>query len=344
MKAEADINISERKKEILKEVVNSYIETAEPVGSRIIAKRSGLGLSSATIRNCMADLEDAGLLYQPHTSAGRLPTQDGLKFFVLHIMDKEPLSWGEQVAIEKEMLQEMDGFSQVLRKTAQLLASLTGYAAVVSAPSELEEQLDFIEFVKIKPHMILVVMVSASGTVRNQLIRTGRDISQRTLERFNQRMNELLQEASLAEIRDRIIQSMEEDKRIFENILSQLVPDGDHRRLNGTLYIDGKLNLLDEPEFSHIPRLRSLLEALEEKHLLLRLLDKCLAGDELQILIGTEVASSMNECGMVVAPYESNEHPVGSLGVLGPMRMNYPRVVSLVEYIAAILSSRCKEI
>ncbi len=344
MKMEADIKISERKKEILKEVVNSYIETAEPVGSRIIAKRSGLGLSSATIRNCMADLEDAGLLYQPHTSAGRLPTQDGLRFFVQNIMDKEPLSWGEQLAIEKEMLQEVDGFNEVLRRTAQLLASLTGYAAVVSAPSELEEQLDFIEFAKIRPHVILVVMVSASGTVRNQLIRTGRDIDQRTLERFNRRMNELLQEASLAEIRDKILQSMEEDKRVFENILTQLVPEKNQRRLSGTLYIDGKLNLLDEPEFSHIPKLRGLLEALEEKHLLLRLLDKCLAGDELQILIGTEVAAGINGCGMVVAPYEGNEHPVGSLGVLGPMRMNYPRVVSLVEYIAAILSSRCKEI
>ncbi len=340
---EAPVTISDRNKEILKEVVNSYIETAEPVGSRIIAKRSSLGLSSATIRNCMADLEDAGLLYQPHTSAGRLPTQEGLKFFVQYIMDKEPLSWGEQVAIEKEMLQEVDAFSEILRKTAQLLASLTGHAAIVSAPSELKEQLDFIEFVRIKPHMILAVIVSASGTVRNQLIRTGRDIAQRTLERFNQRMNELLREASLAEIRDKIIESMEEDRRIFENILSQLVPEENQRRLTGKLYIDGKLNLLDEPEFSHIPKLKGLLEALEEKHLLLRLLDKCLAGDEMQILIGTEVASSMNECGMVVAPYEGNEHPVGSLGVLGPMRMNYPRVVSLVEYIAAILSSRCKE-
>ncbi|RUM92878.1 MAG: heat-inducible transcription repressor HrcA [Thermodesulfatator sp.] len=291
----------------------------------------------------MADLEDEGLLFQPHTSAGRLPTQERLKFFVQHIMDKEPLSWGEQVAIEQEMLQEVDGFNEILGKTAQLLASLTGYAAIVSSPSELEEHLDFVEFVRIKPHLILVIMVSASGTVRNQLIRTRRDIRQQTLERFNQRMNELLKEASLAEIRDIIIESMEEDRRIFDNILSQLVPDESQRRLSGKLYIDGKLNLLDEPEFSHIPKLKNLLETLEEKHLLLKLLDKCLAGDEMQILIGTEVASNMTECGMVVAPYESNKHPVGSLGVLGPMRMNYPRVVSLVEYIAAILSSRCKE-
>ncbi|NPA95191.1 MAG: heat-inducible transcription repressor HrcA [Thermodesulfobacteria bacterium] len=335
-------SISERKKEILKQVVNSYIETAEPVGSRVIAKRSSLGLSSATIRNCMADLEDAGLLFQPHTSAGRLPTEEGLKFFVKNLMDKIPLSWGEQVAIEKEMLQEVEDFSDILKKAAQLLASLTGYTAVVSAPSELDERLEFIEFVNIKPGVILVVMVTVAGTVRNQLIRIKRDIPQSTLERFSAKMNRLLKDHTLGEIRQKLIEAMEEDKKLCENLLTQLVP-AEHRRLSGKLYIDGKLNLLDEPEFAHIPKIKSLLEALEEKHLLLRLLDKCLAGEELQIFIGKEVDYGVPECGMVVAPYEKEDHPVGSLGVLGPMRMNYPKVVSLVEYIAAILSSRAKE-
>ncbi len=336
------LSISERKKEILKQVVNSYIETAEPVGSRVIAKRSALGLSSATIRNCMADLEDAGLLFQPHTSAGRLPTEEGLKFFVKNLMDKIPLTWGEQVAIEKEMLQEVEDFSDILKKAAQLLASLTGYTAVVSAPSELDERLEFIEFVSIKPGVILVVMVTATGTVRNQLIKIKRDIPQATLERFSEKMNRLLREYTLGQIRQKLIEAMEEDRKLCENLLTQLVP-ADNRRLTGKLYIDGKLNLLDEPEFSHIPKIKSLLEALEEKHLLLRLLDRCLAGEELQIFIGKEVDYGVPECGMVVAPYEKEDHPVGTLGVLGPMRMNYPKVVSLVEYIAAILSSRAKE-
>ncbi len=336
-------SISERKKEILKHVVNSYIETAEPVGSRIIAKKSALGLSSATIRNCMADLEDAGLLFQPHTSAGRLPTEEGLKFFVKNLMKKVPLSWGEQVAIEKKILQEVDDFSDVLKKAAQLLASLTGYTAVVSAPSELDERLEFIEFVNIKPGLILVVMVTSSGTVRNQLIKTRRNIPQATLERFSSKMNRLFENYTLGQIREKLVQAMEEDRKLCENLLTQLVPSEGRKRLTGKLYIDGKLNLLDEPEFSHIPKIKSLLEALEEKHLLLRLLDKCLAGEELQIFIGKEVDSGVRECGMVVAPYEKEDQPVGSLGVLGPMRMNYPRVVSIVEYIASILSSRAKE-
>ena len=338
------LSISERKKEILKQVVNSYIETAEPVGSRIIAKRSSLGLSSATIRNCMADLEDAGLLFQPHTSAGRLPTEEGLKFFVKNLMDKVPLSWGEQVAIENEILQEAEDFSEILKKAAQLLASLTGYTAVVSAPSELDERLEFIEFTTIKQGVILVVMVTASGTVRNQLIRTRRDIGQSTLERFSRKMNRLLKQFTLGQIREKLIQDMEEDRRLCESLLVQLVPTDSSAPHTGRLYIDGKLNLLDEPEFSHIPKIKSLLEALEEKHLLLRLLDRCLAGQELQIFIGREVDSGVRECGMVVAPYEKEDQPVGTLGVLGPMRMNYPRVVSVVEYIAAIISSRAKEI
>ncbi len=337
------LTISERKKEILKQVVSSYIETAEPVGSRIIAKKSSLGLSSATIRNCMADLEDAGLLFQPHTSAGRLPTEEGLKFFVKNLMEKVPLSWGEQVAIEKEMLQDAEDFSDVLQKTAQLLASITGYTAVVSGPSELDEKLEFIEFVNIKPGVILVVMVTSGGTVRNQLIRTRREIPQKTLERFSVKMNSLLKRFTLGQIREQLIQAMEEDRRLCENLLTQLVPADSRKRITGKIYIDGKLNLLDEPEFSHIPKIKSLLEAIEEKHLLVRLLDRCLAGDELQIFIGKEVDSGVRECGMVVAPYEKEEHPVGTLGVLGPMRMNYPKVVSIVEYIAAILSSRAKE-
>ncbi len=337
------VSISDRKKEILKQVVNSYLETAEPVGSRVVAKRSNLGLSSATIRNCMADLEEEGLLFQPHTSAGRLPTEAGLKFFVQHLMEKAPLSWGEQVAIEKEMLKDLDDFSSVLKKAARLLASLTGYAAVVSAPSELDDRLEFIEFVGIKAGLILVVMVSTSGTVRNQLIKTNREISPETLERFSKMMNELIKDFTLAEIRDQLIESMQEDKRLFENLLLHIVPDSREKHLTGELYIDGKLNLLDEPEFAHVTKLRSLLEALEEKHLLLKLLERCLAGEELQIFIGKEVDSGMSSCGMVVAPYEKGDHPVGSLGVLGPMRMNYPRVVSIVEYIASILSSRAKE-
>ncbi len=338
------VSISDRKKEILKQVVASYIETAEPVGSRIIAKRSNLGLSSATIRNCMADLEEAGLLFQPHTSAGRLPTEEGLKYFVENLMDKVPLSWGEQVAIEKEMLQEVDDFSETLKKAAGLLAALTGYAAVVSSPNELNEKLKFIEFINIRPKVILVVMVTASGTIKNQLIKTKRDIKQATLERFSKKINGLIKDHTLQEIRQKLIESMQEDKRLFENLLVQIVPDTNEHQFRGELYIDGKLNLLDEPEFSHIPKLKSLLEALEEKHLLLKLLERCIVGDELKILIGSEVNTGVRECGMVVAPYEKEDQPVGSLGVLGPMRMNYPKVVSIVEYIAAILSDRVREI
>ncbi len=338
------VSISDRKKEILKQVVASYIETAEPVGSRVIAKRSNLGLSSATIRNCMADLEEAGLLFQPHTSAGRLPTEEGLKYFVEHLMDKVPLSWGEQVAIEKEMLQEVDDFSEILKKAAGLLATLTGYAAVVSSPNELNERLKFIEFINIRPKVILVVMVTPSGTIKNQLIRTKRDISQSTLERFSKKVNELIKDYTLQEIREQLIESMQEDKRLFESLLIQIVPDNSEQKLTGEIYVDGKLNLLDEPEFSHIPKLKSLLETLEEKHLLLKLLERCIVGDELKILIGSEVDTGVRECGMVVAPYEKEDQPVGSLGVLGPMRMNYPKVVSIVEYIAAILSDRIREI
>ncbi len=342
------MELSDRNKEILKQVVRSYIERAEPVGSRLVAKRSNLGLSPATIRNSMADLEEAGLLYQPHTAAGRMPTEEGLRFFVQNLLDKEPLSWGEQVAIEKEIMEGGDDFQEILKKTAQLLASLTGHTAVVSAPSGLKERLQFMELVKVQPRLLLLVMVSEHGHVRNQLIRLEHDIPKGVVERLSSKLHEFMDEGSLSEVRQRLITSMQKDREIFDGILDRLIPSVSRQEGGeldaGSIFIDGKFNLFDEPEFSDLQRLRSLLEALEEKHLLLRIIDRCLGDDGIQILIGSELDGNIKGCGMVVAPYEGEGEPVGGLGVLGPMRMNYGKIVSIVEYIAAILSSRCREL
>ena len=342
------MELSDRNKEILKQVVRSYIERAEPVGSRLVAKRSNLGLSPATIRNSMADLEEAGLLYQPHTAAGRMPTEEGLRFFVQNLLDKEPLSWGEQVAIEKEIMEGADDFQEILKKTAQLLASLTGHTAVVSAPSGLKERLQFMELVKVQPRLLLLVMVSEHGHVRNQLIRLEHDLPKGVVERLSAKLHEFMDQGSLSEVRERLIASMQKDREVFDGILDRLIPSVNRDEgavLDGSsIFIDGKFNLFDEPEFSDLQRLRGLLEALEEKHLLLRIIDRCLGEDGIQILIGSDLDSNIQGCGMVVAPYEGEGEPVGGLGVLGPMRMNYGKIVSIVEYIAAILSSRCREL
>ncbi len=342
------MELSERNREILKQVVQVYIESAEPVGSRTVAKRARLGLSPATIRNSMADLEEAGFLYQPHTAAGRMPTEEGLRFFVKHLLEKKPLSWGEQVSIEKEIMEEADGLQEVLKKTAQILASLTGHTAVVSAPSGIKERLQFMELVLLQPKLLLLVMVTEHGQVRNQLIRLEHEISRDVVERLSGKLQEFMEDGSLNQLRQKLIESMKRDRETFDGILDRVIPtirpDKPGTAQEEELFIQGKFNLMEEPEFADMKQLRNLLEALEEKHLLLRIIDRCLGDDGMQILIGSDIDSHIPGCGMVLAPYQGEGEPVGGLGVIGPMRMNYGKIVTLVEYIATILSSKCKEL
>ncbi len=336
--------LSERGRQILKAVVQDYIKTAEPVGSRKVAKRCGLGLSAATIRNAMADLEDLGLLCQPHTSAGRIPTEYGLRYYIDFLLDKEPLSWGEQVAIEKGLMDSSVDMSGILKRAVQILAKISGHAAIISAPRLRGEPIRHVEFVRVKAGLVLMICVLSSGLVQNRLISIEHDLDEQTLARLSSYLNAKLGSDGLDRARDGIVKDMEEDRRVFESLWEEIFSGRIEEADEGEIYIGGQVNLLDEPEFSNVDRMRALLRAFEEKELLLSLLDRCTGGQGIQIFIGSQgLDVGTIGCGLVLAPYLGPEEPIGSLGVVGPIRMNYARVMALVDYTAQVLSDRVNE-
>ncbi len=204
------------------------------------------------------------------------------------------------------------------------------------------------ELVLLQPKLLLLVMVTEHGQVRNQLIRLEHEISRDVVERLSGKLQEFMEDGSLNQLRQKLIESMKRDRETFDGILDRVIPtirpDKPGTAQEEELFIQGKFNLMEEPEFADMKQLRNLLEALEEKHLLLRIIDRCLGDDGMQILIGSDIDSHIPGCGMVLAPYQGEGEPVGGLGVIGPMRMNYGKIVTLVEYIATILSSKCKEL
>ena len=340
------IDLSERKNEILKTIVHAYINGAKPVGSKTVADKAGLGLSPATIRNAMADLEDIGLLFQPHSSAGRLPTERGLRYYVDFLLEKEDLSWGDQVALEKGLMFRSADLAATLKRAVQLLASFSGHVAVLSAPRLTCDYLIHLEFLRIRPGVILVISVSDTGMVQNRLVQTDYDIQEETLEQISQYLSKRLVHMCLEELRSVIIEELKEERRVFSLLLEDLLDQMKGTAGHGEVFIDGRLNLLDKPEFSNVSRIRAILQTLEEKKALLTLLDKCLDSRGVQIFIGSEgLGNEMPGCGLVLAPYagSSSGNPLGSLGVVGPIRMNYARVVSLVEYTAQVLGEKFKE-
>lgn len=338
------IDLSERSREILRTIIHAYINDAEPVGSRTVAKKAGLGLSPATIRNAMADLEDIGLLFQPHSSAGRLPTETGLRYYLDFLLEKEDLSRGDQVAIEKGLMFRSADLVMTLKRAVQLLASFSGHAAVVSAPRLTCDYLIHLEFLRIRPGLILVISVSDTGMVQNRLVRIDYDIPEEKLEQISQYLNSKLVHMCLEELRSEIIEELKEERRVFGVLLEDFLDQMKGPTEQGEVFIEGKLNLLDKPEFSDVSRIRTILQTFEEKEALLTLLDRCLDSKGVQIYIGSEgLGNEMLACGMVLAPYAGSNSPLGGLGIVGPIRMNYARAVSLVEYTAQVLGEKFKE-
>ncbi|MGQ9500289.1 MAG: heat-inducible transcriptional repressor HrcA [Dissulfurimicrobium sp.] len=339
-------DVSDRGKDLLKAIINAYINNAEPIGSKTISKKYNFGLSPATIRNIMADLEERGLLTQPHTSAGRMPTEAGIRYYIDHLLEKETLSLEDQIAIEEELSNTYDDLSTILSKTAQILAVFSGHAAIVSTPRPDRNLLKHIKLIQIRPGIILVVSISDSGFIQNRLIKVENDLSQEHIERLSEYLNNILDHyKDLKEARDTIAKELQEEKHIVNILINDLIDRYNPSDNYGDFFIWGKENLFDQPEFSQINRLKAILNALEEKKNLIILLDRCLESNDVQIFIGSEGFGDKGpSCGIVLSSYSDTAQPLGALGIIGPMRMNYARIIPLVEYIAKVLSEKFKEL
>ncbi|MGH6620492.1 MAG: heat-inducible transcriptional repressor HrcA [Alphaproteobacteria bacterium] len=339
--------LSERSREILRHVVETYVETGEPVGSRTLSRRSGLQLSPATIRNVMADLEELGLLYAPHTSAGRLPTEAGLRLFVDGILEIGNLTRDERTIIEAQCRSSGLNAGQVLEKASSLLSGLSQCAALVMAP-KLAGRLRHIEFVNLGPGRALVVLVGESGDVENRVIDVPLGMPASSLVEASNYMTARMIGRTLAECRTDVQGEIREHRSELDALASKVVENGLAVWANneggldrGVLIVRGQARLLEDvTAMTDLERIRGLFEALETKEALLRLIDAADVAQGVQIFIGSEnELFSMAGCSMVIAPFlQSDERIVGAIGVIGPTRMNYARIIPMVDYTAKIVS------
>ncbi len=336
--------LSDRSREILRAIIQLYIETAEPVGSRTLSKMMPFNLSAATIRNAMSDLEELGYLTQPHTSAGRLPTEAGLRYFVEHLIETRELSLEDQEAIEKALLLRCEDLASTLKKSVEILATFTGHAAVASSPKGGRTSPKHVEFIRIRPSLVLVVTVSETGFVENRTVRLPWDISEDRLERLSHQLNAALSQMDLEEVRESLSRDLENDKRVISSLLDIAHPHNLSALDTQDVFVSGRPNLLDQPEFFRNQGLRGLLQALEEKQNLIILLDRYLEKEDVQIIIGPEeLGHDVPRCSMVLAPYDKKDTRLGGIGVIGPVRMDYPRVIAFVEYTRNVLRKKLQE-
>lgn len=337
------VALNERSREIFRHVVDAYVETGEPVGSRTIARKLGGSLSPATIRNVMADLEYAGLLYAPHTSAGRLPTDAGLRVFVSGLLQVGGLDASERKAIDAHCQAAGRAPEEVLDQATGALAGLARCAGLVLAP-KLEAPLKHIEFVNLKPGRALVVMIDESGNVENRLLEVPTELRASALVEAGNFLAARLAGKTVVEARSDILNELESGRAELDELTAKVVQAGlavwSGGERDGALIVKGQSNLLnDVTALEDLERIRQLFSALEAREQMVRLLDLVNKAEGVQIFIGAQnELFGMAGCSMVVAPFQNaREQIIGAIGVIGPTRLNYARIIPMVDYTAKLV-------
>lgn len=337
--------LSERSREIFRYIIDAYVETGEPVGSRTLSRRLGTVLSPATVRNVMADLEDAGLLFAPHTSAGRLPTDAGLRMFVDGLLEVGgDLSDDERASIDGKCAAAGRSVAQMFEEASATLAGLSRCAGLVVSP-KMAAGLRHIEFVPLNRERALVVMVTASGLVENRIVELPPGLPPSALVEATNYLNHRLQGRTIEEARAGIEREISQRKAELDELTSKVVQAGlaiwsGGGREGASLILRGQAQLLEDvTALEDLERVRGLFEQLEEKESTLRLLDATGEAEGVQIFIGAENQLFRNTgCSMIITPYHDQQRTVvGAIGVIGPTRMNYARIIPMVDYTAKLI-------
>jgi heat-inducible transcriptional repressor len=335
-------DLNKRAREILRLIVDAYVETGEPVGSRAISRKLGMSLSPATIRNVMADLEEVGLLHAPHTSAGRLPTDAGLRLFVHGLLQVGHLSEDERQTINGRASAAGRSLPEMLGEATAVLSGLSGCTGLVIAPKT-DQPLKHLEFVNLGPGRTLIVMVTEDGVVENRVIETPLGIPAASLVMASNYLSSRLIGRTIEEGRAAILAEIETARTQLDALTAGLVEAGLAIRSIGTdqLIVRGQSNLLDDiGGRADVVRIRALFEALETKDSMLKLLEAANRAEGVQIFIGSENDLFAHAgCSMIITPYmNSREQVVGAIGVIGPTRLNYARIIPMVDYTAKVIS------
>ena len=340
--------MEERKKQVLNAIIKDYIANAEPVGSRAVAKKYDLGVSPATIRNEMSDLTEDGYIEQPHTSAGRIPSAKGYRFYVDNLMERQPIRPDERRQIRQALNGDLTELDDFMRNCCAMISRLTNYASIAAIPERGHGSVENIQLVPINDHQALAIILASTGIIRHKVIDLPLPISPEQLAAVERAMVKALRGAEMRsisyELLDELLRKYQMEQALAEQALElfeQTLRPESHSRV----FTGGATHMLAQPELQDLEKLKSIFSLLEADNKLKELLEKVDPGKQtLTVTIGGEMpVEGVKDCSMVVANYFVNGEKAGSIGVLGPTRMSYGRTVSLMEYIAGELSRAMDE-
>ena len=342
-----EMQLDERKTKILQAIIRNYLETGEPVGSRTISKYTDLNLSSATIRNEMADLEEMGYIIQPHTSAGRIPSDKGYRLYVDTMMEQKDKELQE---MKEMMLEKEDKMDTLLKQVAKLLAVNTNYASMISAPAVHKNKLKFIQLSRVDVNQMLAVIVMEGNVIRNNILPVSEELSDENILKLNILLNTHLNGLAIEEINLAMIQNLKQQAGIHSEIISNVVDaiaEGIKADEDLEIYTSGTNNIFKYPELADQQRASEIINTFEEKQMLMELVQDTLSDENntgIQVYIGDETPiSSMKDCSVVTATYELGEGMRGTVGIIGPKRMDYDKVVDALKTITHQLDELYKK-
>ncbi len=338
-------SLSERHKKVFEVVLKEYVKKGEPVGSRTVSKILKGRWSPATIRSIMSDLEDMGLLKQPHTSAGRVPTEKGFRFYIENFMSKgeihRPLPERDKRMIMDALSSGDKTLDDLLLRVSDVLSTISRYSGIAVTPKPALMRLKYVEFLKMGEGKVLVVLITFSGSIYNRVVEVYGDISQADLDRMSSYINEKFVGYTIVEVRKRIVEEMKKEKHEYDSMLKKALEIG-KKALTGIgeqkIFIKGHANILSEPEFSDIQKMKALFKAFEDKSTIVEILDKAMESPGTSVLLGRDFPMKyLRDIGIVASPYGVDDVNIGTIGIVGPMRMDYPKVISLVDFTAKAL-------
>ena len=335
------MQMDERKRKILRAIVQDYIATAEPIGSRTIARKFDLGVSPATIRNEMADLEDMGFIEQPHTSSGRVPSDAGYRYFVDCLLDPQTISDEQKEIIEREGAKRIHEIQEVISHTSRLLSELTNLTSIVLGPHKGKSTFGKIHFLPYQPGQVIMVIVKENGTVENHIIDIGENLTAEELQQVAGVFNQKMRGYSLGQVKrsmlHEIYNELSKQRQLIDNTLEMLREILNDKEEEERIYLGGTLNMLNQPEFRDLGKVKTLFKVFEENGSLKKLLQPY--QDGLNVTIGGEnTLKEFKGCSVISATYKVRGLTIGAVGVLGPTRMDYGKAIAIVDFMTRSLT------
>ncbi|MFK5927040.1 MAG: heat-inducible transcriptional repressor HrcA [Desulfuromusa sp.] len=335
-------SLNERSQNILEAIVEDYISTAEPVGSRAISRMHNFNLSPASVRNVMADLEEMGLLCSPHTSSGRIPTGKGFQYYIDTLLEVRDLNRNEKQNLRNSYRFQNMRMEDIMQEVGRVLSGLSQYTGLVMAPKFISTVFRQIEFIRLSKGRLLTIYVSETGLVQNKVIEADPSLTTQDLEHISNYLNSELNGLSIHEVRAKLKQELQKDRDRYDQLKEQALSlscAALQGEVEDQLYVSGASLMLGQPEFSTPEQMRRLVQAFESKKLLIELLDRGQSAQGVQIFVGSESSDvDLQGCSLITSNFSNQKGAIGTLGVIGPVRMNYSQVVPIVDFTAQLVS------